>query len=161
MNERHLFFFVRSEISVQVTKHNETSGTLSHAEHVQRCVNVYKRSLLTEMIGQQEKKKNKIKTTNGTVALRLGLRSNSPWREHMFSPRTCPILRYFYDIDPGLMSTLCNLLHDIKADSKNWLPNPLIFGLHAQLREPKIFYWENQKHLYMESCKLQIHVKGF
>lgn len=59
------------------------------------------------------------------------------------------------------MSTLCNLLHDIKADSKNWLPNPLISGLHAQLREPKIFYWENQKHLYMESCELQIQVKGF
>lgn len=142
VNKHHVFVFFCCEewdFCVEFV----TSGTRSHAQHGLRCVNVHKRSPLTEMIGQQEKKNKKT-----TVALRLGSRSNSPWREHMFSPRTCPILRCFYDIDPGLMSTLCNLLHDIEADSKNWLPNPLLSGLHAQLREPKTFYGENQKHLY-------------
>lgn len=51
------------------------------------------------------KKKNKAEVR---IAVWLVLWANSLWKEHMFSPWTAPILRYFSDIDPGLMWMLYN-----------------------------------------------------
>lgn len=109
--------------------------------------------------------KRKKKEAAGSIALRLGLRSNSPWREHMFSPRTAPILRYFSDIDPGLMCMLhnfffffCTILRQIlKTDG----PICLISGSHVQPTEPKIFHWEkdeNRNRASSDFCPLEIFV---
>lgn len=165
--KRGAFCFCGVEISVWVKdKSSYEKADLKHVfarSDLQRCVHVYSRSPVMEMLGQQKKEKKK--EAAGSIALRLGLRSNSPWREHMFSPRTAPILRYFSDIDPGLMCMLhnfffffCTILRQIlKTDG----PICLISGSHVQPTEPKIFHWEKDENRNRASsyfCPLIIFV---